>query len=88
MRQCTQSTANKIARLDKLPTKPTWLKLALADVRNGKPMSAERERRMCDALGIEAPTRKPYWRPCLPATLTTEQRAQVVALAQLLEDKP
>ncbi len=32
--------------------------------------------------------RKPYWRPCLPATLTTEQRAQVVALAQLLEDKP
>ena len=55
MRQCTRSTADNIARFDSLPTKPTWLKLALSDVRNGKPMSLKRERRMCEALGIDPP---------------------------------
>ena len=55
MRQCSPSTADNIARLDSLPTKPTWLKLALSDVRNGKPMSLKRERRMCEALGIDPP---------------------------------
>ena len=65
MRQCTQSTADNIARLDNLPTKPTWLKLALSDVRNGKPMSLKRERRMCEALGIDPPQRKRYYRPCV-----------------------
>jgi len=29
--------------------------------------------------------RRNYWRPCLPATLTREQRAQVVAMAASLE---
>ena len=65
MRQCSPSTADNIARLDSLPTKPTWLKLALSDVRNGKPMSLKRERRMCEALGIDPPQRKRYYRPCV-----------------------
>ena len=65
MRQCTRSTADNIARFDSLPTKPTWLKLALSDVRNGKPMSLKRERRMCEALGIDPPQRKRYYRPCV-----------------------
>ena len=65
MRKCTRSTADNIARFDSLPTKPTWLKLALSDVRNGKPMSLKRERRMCEALGIDPPQRKRYYRPCV-----------------------
>lgn len=65
MRQCSPSTADNIARFDSLPTKPTWLKLALSDVRNGKPMSLKRERRMCEALGIDPPQRKRYYRPCV-----------------------
>ena len=88
MRTCSTATIAKIVHLDKLPTKPAWLHLAIWDAQNYRGMSAERERRMCEALGIDVPKRKPYWRPCLPATLTTEQRAQVVALARLLEDKP
>ena len=79
MRQCSPSTADNIARFDSLPTKPTWLKLALSDVRNGKPMSLKRERRMCEALGIDPPQRKRYYRPCLPVELTPEQRKSVLA---------
>ena len=53
----TTSTATKvkIASLSAKPTKPAWLKLALHDAIHDKPMSLERERRMCAALGIEAP---------------------------------
>lgn len=85
-RTCTDATRRQIKALDDFPMgKGRWLNAALSDCYHGKPMSIERERRMCEALGIDAPQRKPYWRPCLPATLTTEQRAQVVALAQALE---
>jgi len=47
-------------------------------------MSLERERRMCAALGIRPRYRTRYWRPCLPASLTPEQRAQVAELAATL----
>ena len=78
---------HQIARLSALPSEPAWLKLALSDATNGKSMSINRERRLCAHMGIEPPQRKPYWRPCLPATLTHEQRAQVLALAEALLGK-
>ena len=84
MRTATQATKRRIARLGAKPTKPAWLKLAIRDALNDKPMSLERERRMCAALGIRPRYRTRYWRPCLPASLTPEQRAQVVELAATL----
>ena len=55
MRTATTSTTQQIATLSAKPTKPAWLKLALHDALHDKPMSLSRERRMCAALGIEAP---------------------------------
>jgi hypothetical protein len=55
MRTATISTTQQIATLSAKPTKPAWLKLALYDALHDKPMSLSRERRMCVALGIEAP---------------------------------
>jgi hypothetical protein len=52
------------------------------DAAMGRPMSLERERRVCAALGIAPPVpRRRYCRLCLPATLTQEQRQQVRAYA-------
>jgi hypothetical protein len=55
MRTATTSTTQQIATLSAKPTKPAWLKLALHDALHDKPMSLARERRMCAALGIDAP---------------------------------
>jgi hypothetical protein len=55
MRTTTEATKAAIASLSAKPTKPAWLKLALYDALRDKPMSLQRERRMCAALGIEAP---------------------------------
>lgn len=66
MRTCTDTTKRKIAALGGLPPfGGQWLRAALSDCQHGKPMSVERERRMCKALGIDPPQRKRYWRPCL-----------------------
>ena len=65
--------------------RPAWLRVAVNDALHGKPMSLRRERRMCAELGIAMPQRPRYWRPCLPATLTPEQRAQVVTYAKSLQ---
>ena len=54
-RTTSPATKAQIASLSTKPTKPAWLKLALHDAIHDKPMSLERERRMCAALGIEAP---------------------------------
>jgi len=54
-RTTSPTTKVVIASLSQKPTKPTWLKLALHDALHNKPMSLERERRMCEALGIDAP---------------------------------
>jgi len=45
--------------------------------------------RWIEYRAVNKPTRRPryrarYWRPCLPASLTPEQRAQVVELAATL----
>ena len=50
-------------------------------------MSAERERRMCAALGIDISQRRRYWRPCLPDELTPKQRQAVVDFAQSLLER-
>jgi len=84
VRTTSKVTKRQIASLSAKPTKPSWLKLAIRDALNDKPMSLERERRMCAALGIRPRYRTRYWRPCLPASLTPEQRAQVVELAATL----
>lgn len=55
MRTTTQPTLAKIAALGEKPTKPAWLRAALNDALLGKPMSLERERHMCAALGIDVP---------------------------------
>lgn len=41
---------------------------------------------LSNGWGTTTPThqRRPYWRPCLPVTLTPEQRAQVVDYAAQL----
>lgn len=54
-RTTTPATKAQIASLGQKPTKPAWLKLALHDALHDKPMSLDRERRMCAALGIDAP---------------------------------
>ena len=53
MRMCSPSTIDELRRLGRLPTKPAWLKLAVYDALNDKPMSLKRERRMCAALGLD-----------------------------------
>lgn len=90
MRRCKPSSVNKLKRIAPPTVKVHGPSIVTAywDAIHEHPMSLDRERRLLKALGIDAPKRKRYWRPCLPATLTTEQRAQVVALARLLEDKP
>ena len=55
MRTTTEATKAAIASLSAKPPKPAGLKLALYDALRDKPMSLQRERRMCAALGIEAP---------------------------------
>jgi hypothetical protein len=77
----TEATKAQIAALSAKPTKPSWLKLAISDALHGKPMSAKRERRLRLVLGLEASTRTHYYRPCLPVTLTHDQRQRVVAFA-------
>lgn len=54
-RRATEATKAQIAALGAKPAKPAWLKLAIRDALHDKPMSTERERRMCVALGIDAP---------------------------------
>ena len=72
MRTATEATKRRIERLGAKPTKPAWLKLAIYDALNDKPMSLARERRMCTALTIEYPTRPVVRRPWMGAELTAE----------------
>lgn len=55
MRTTSAATKRRIASLSTKPTKPAWLKLALHDAIHDKPMSLERERRLCLALDIQPP---------------------------------
>lgn len=82
MRTCSAATIEDLNALDAAPLTPSWLRLAVYDALSRKPMSANRERRMRIALGLAPSHRKRYWRPCLPATLTQEQRAQIMAIAK------
>lgn len=54
-RTANHTTILLIAALEQKPTSPSWLKLAIHDALHGKPMSVEREQRMCAALGIYPP---------------------------------
>ena len=83
-RTCTDATKRKIARMGYFRTRPAWLRAAVNDALSDKPMSLRRERKMRIALGFEPPQRPRYWRPCLPMTLTPEQRKEVVRFAQAL----
>lgn len=55
MRTATQSTIAKIAALSEKPSRPAWLRATIHDALSGKAMSADRERRLCEALGIQPP---------------------------------
>ncbi len=69
MRRCSQLTRAQLRRLDFLPTKPPWLKLAIYDALTNGPMAAKREKRMIRALGLRKRKYIPYHRPCLPKEL-------------------
>ncbi len=82
MRTCSTATIEDLNALDAAPLTPSWLRLAVYDALSRKPMSANRERRMRIALGL-APSHRPrYWRPCLPATLTDDQKARIWKIAK------
>ena len=85
MRTCTETTKAQIVALDpktiKHPPHSAATVAAVWDALHDRPMSVKRERRLRLALGLEASPRRRYHRPCLPATLTPEQRAQVRAYA-------
>ena len=85
MRTCNETTKAQIMALDpktiKHPPHSAATVAAVWDALHDRPMSAKRERRLRLALGLEPSTRPCYYRPCLPATLTPEQRAQVRAYA-------
>lgn len=55
MRTATTSTVGQIAALSEKPSRPAWLRAAIHDALGGRPMSAERERRLCLALDIHPP---------------------------------
>ena len=81
-RTATDATKAHIAALGGSTGYPPWLRTAMCDATTGRPMSLERERRVCAALGIAPPApRRRYCRLCLPAWLTPEQRQQVRAYA-------
>ncbi len=64
MRTCSETTKAQVAAMSAKPTKPAWMKLALYDALNDKPMSEKRERRMCAWLNIEAPAVLVSVHPC------------------------
>ena len=81
-RTATDATKAQIAALGGSNGHQPWLRAAMYDAATGRPMSLERERRVCAALGIDPPApRRRYCRLCLPASLTPEQRAMVRAYA-------
>lgn len=55
MRKCTDTTKREIVAQRHFGPLPGWLLAACHDALHDKPMSLERERRICAALGIEAP---------------------------------
>ena len=85
MRTCNLSTRRKIEAHSDFPyfrDYPKWLQVAIWDSLNDRSVSLHRERRICDALGIEPPTpRKRYYRPCLPTTLTDDQKRRIMEVA-------
>jgi hypothetical protein len=86
-RTATDATKAQIAALGNSNGHPPWLRAAMHDAATGRPMSLERERRVCAALGIDPPApRRRYCRLCLPVTLTQEQRAQVREFALILTE--
>lgn len=81
MRRCSQSSVNKLMHI-KPPTvrkHGSAIVTAYWDAIHEQPMSKGRELRLLEALGIDPPRRKQYWRPCLPVELTPEQRKSVLA---------
>jgi hypothetical protein len=78
-RKCNQSTVAQIPSLRFNGAHPAWLRTAVHDALAGRPMSLERERRMCAALGIEEPKRRTYWRPCLSKELQAVLRGATAA---------
>ena len=58
MRTCNETTAQQIRAMSKNithPRYPAWVVTAAWDAIHNRPMSAKRERRMCEALGIDPP---------------------------------
>lgn len=84
-RTVTDTTKRQIVALRFSGPLPAKLRTAVHDALHDRPVSLERERWLCAELGIEAPRRRAYWRPCLPASLTPQQRAQVLEFAALLQ---
>ena len=66
-RTCTQSTIEKLDALGwfpNFPASPAWAVSAFWDAQHSRPMSYERERRMCLELGIAPPPPMIYAPAC------------------------
>lgn len=67
MRRCSQSSVNKLMHI-KPPTvrkHGSAIVTAYWDAIHEQPMSKGRELRLLEALGIDPPQRKRYYRPCV-----------------------
>lgn len=53
----------------------------LSRIARGVSVSAPMENKVRVALGLAPSHRKRYWRPCLPATLTDDQKARIWKIA-------
>lgn len=84
-RTATDATKAQIAALGNSNGHPPWLRAAMHDAAMGRPMSLERERRVCAALGIAPPVpRRRYYRPCLPVDLGEQVKLWNIDVEALL----
>jgi len=84
-RTATDTTKAQIAALGGSNGYPPWLRTAMCDAATDRPMSLERERRVCAALGIDPPApRRRYYRPCLPVELGEQVRLWGIDVEALL----
>jgi beta-galactosidase GanA len=71
MRTCSNETKAKLMRRNAPPLHPGWVLSAYWDALNNKPMSVNREKKLCEAMGLNKPPRasRRFYRPCLSVEL-------------------
>lgn len=71
MRTCSNETKAKLMRRSAPPLHPAWVLTAYWDALNNRPMSVNREKKLCEAMGLNKPPRasRRFYRPCLSVEL-------------------